>query len=119
MTVQEIAIKLAEYCRTEKYEQAQQELYAADVISIEPDTLSGFEKETHGLQNILEKGRKFQGMVETSYGSTVSAPLVAGNSFAFTLTMDLKMKGRERSQMSELCVYVVQDGKVVSEQFFW
>jgi hypothetical protein len=30
----------------------------------------------------------------------------------------MKMKGRERESMSELCVYTVKDGKIVSEQFF-
>jgi hypothetical protein len=32
--------------------------------------------------------------------------------------MDAKMKGAERSTMSEICVYKVKDGKIISEQFF-
>jgi hypothetical protein len=32
--------------------------------------------------------------------------------------MDVTMKGRPRETMSELWVYKVKDGKIVSEQFF-
>jgi hypothetical protein len=57
-------------------------------------------------------------MVECRYGTTVSEPLIAGNSFSFVLTMDIKLKGREREQIIELCVYTIRDGKIISEQFF-
>jgi hypothetical protein len=48
----------------------------------------------------------------------VSEPIVATNSFAFIITMDVTMKGQERMKMPELCVYLVKDGKIISEQFF-
>lgn len=32
-------------------------------------------------------------------------PLVAGNAIAIMLAMDLTMKGRGRTQLTELCVY--------------
>jgi hypothetical protein len=28
------------------------------------------------------------------------------------------MKGQQRSTMSEICVYKVKEGKIISEQFF-
>lgn len=118
MTTQEIASRLAALCAQGEFEKAQKELYAADAISIEPEAMGGFEKETKGLAAIIEKGHQFQAGVEELFGITVSTPIVAGNSFALTLTMDMTMKGRERMQMAEICVYVVKDGKVVSEQFF-
>ena len=64
-----------------------------------------------------EKGRKFETMVEQLHSITISDPLVAANSFAVTMVMDVTMKGQPRMQMSELCVYEVKDGKIVSEQF--
>ena len=118
MTTQEIASRLAALCAQGEFEKAQKELYAADAISIEPFASEGFEKETKGLDAIIEKGHKFQADVEELFGITVSTPIVAGNSFAMTLTMDMTMKGQGRIQMGEICVYVVKDGKVVSEQFF-
>ncbi|HLP25013.1 MAG TPA: SnoaL-like domain-containing protein [Acidobacteriota bacterium] len=117
MTTQEIAEKLVALCRDAKWETAQQDLYASDAISIEPYATPAFEKETRGLPAILEKGRKFNAMIETMHSLSVSEPLVATNSFACTMSMDVTMKGQGRMQMSELCVYDVKDGKIVSEQF--
>jgi hypothetical protein len=57
-------------------------------------------------------------MVEKVYKITVSEPMIAGNSFAFVLGLDVKMKGQDRMDSPELCVYEVKDGKIVSEQFF-
>lgn len=118
MTVEQIASRLAEYCRNEEFTRAQQELYAEDAVSIEPFETPGFEKETRGLEALKEKDRKFSSMIESRYGTTVSEPIIAGNVFSFVLSMDLKMKGKDREKFTELCVYHVKDGKIVSEQFF-
>lgn len=118
MNTSEIATRLVEYCRNGQYEEAQRELYANDAVSIEPYATPAFDKEVKGLDAILEKGKKFQAMVEEMHNNTVSNPLVTGNSIAFILTMDATMKGKKRENMSELCVYQVKDGKIVSEQFY-
>ncbi|GAA4309077.1 nuclear transport factor 2 family protein [Compostibacter hankyongensis] len=118
MTTQQIAQRLAALCREGELETAQKELYADDAISIEPEASPGFDKETRGKDAILEKGHQFNSMVEKVYSYVVSEPLISGNTFAFTLEMDIKMKGRERDTMGELCVYQVRDGKIVAEQFF-
>jgi hypothetical protein len=117
MTTQQIADRLFELCNRGEYETAQKELYADNAISIEPQASPGFEKETKGLKAIIEKGHKFTEMVGEMHGGSVSKPLVAGNSIAFTLNMDVTMKGGKREKMTELCVYNVKDGKIVSEQF--
>ena len=119
MTTQEIANRLIELCSKGQYEAAQKELYADNAISIEPRASPGFEKETSGLKAIIEKGHKFSQMVDTMHGGSLSEPLVAGNSIAFTLTMDVTMKGQPRQKMTELCIYDVKDGKIVKEQFFY
>ncbi|HWK03247.1 MAG TPA: SnoaL-like domain-containing protein [Puia sp.] len=118
MTTPQIATRLIELCRQGQYETAQKELYAKDVISIEPHATPAFEKETKGLPAILEKGHKFEAMTEKVYGTTASDPLITGNIIAFTLGLDIAMKGTSRSKMEELCVYQVKDGKIISEQFF-
>ncbi|MBC9909382.1 nuclear transport factor 2 family protein [Chitinophaga varians] len=118
MTVAQIANRLADLCREEKFSIAQKELYADDAVSIEPHETPGFDRETKGLPALMEKDKKFNAMLEARYGTTISTPLVTGNVFAFVLTMDIKMSGRERETVSELCVYQVKDGKIISEQFF-
>lgn len=117
MTTKEIADRLVTLCRKEDYETAQRELYAKDVVSIEPFASPAFEKETRGLDAIIEKGRKFKAMIEQVHSGEVSDPIVAGSSFACIMRMDVTMKGEGRMNMSELCVYDVKDGKIISEQF--
>ncbi len=117
MTTKEIAGKLVEFCRKGDFQKAQKELYADDAVSIEPEATPAFEKETKGLKAILAKADKFDSMVEKMHSMEVSDPIVADNSFACTMTMDVTMKERGRMNMSELCVYEVKDGKIVKEQF--
>jgi hypothetical protein len=118
METQEIARKLADYCKRGDWNGAHKELYAEDAISIEPYETSEYSKETKGMEGIKRKGEKFNESVEKFHQIDVSAPLVAGNSIAFTLTMDMSIKGKGRMKSPELCVYEVKDGKVVLEQFF-
>lgn len=118
MTTQEIANRLVELCRKGDFETAQSELFADDALSIEQEASPAFEKETKGKAAIKEKGEKWNSMVEEMKGLSVSDPLLAGNSFAVTLNMNVVMKERGPMDMTELCVYKVKDGKIASEEFF-
>ncbi len=117
MKTTEIASRLVTLCRKAQWGAAQKELYADNAISIEPQETPMFAKETRGLPAIIEKGHEFDAMVEKLHSISVSEPVVAENSFACTMSLDVTMKGQGRMQMSELCVYDVKDGKIVSEQF--
>ncbi|MBS1662849.1 MAG: nuclear transport factor 2 family protein [Bacteroidetes bacterium] len=118
MTTQEIANRLVELCAKGDFETAQKELFADDCVSIEPYATPAFEKETKGLDAIIEKGKKWHEMVEEYHEMKVSEPLVGNSSFAVTMFLSVTMKGQGKMDMTELCVYNVKDGKVVSEQFF-
>ncbi len=118
MTTGQIATRLAELCRQVQFEAARKELFAENAVSIEPEATADFPRETSGLHAIIEKDHKFESMVEKVHSCTTSAPLVAGNAIAFTLTMDVTMKGRGRVKLEEICAYEVKDGKIVMEQFF-
>lgn len=118
MTTKEIAARLHKLSLEGKFETAQKELFSKEAVSIEPEASPGFEKETKGLPAIIEKGHAFEAMVEAVHGIKISEPLVAGNSIALALNMDVTMKGRGRSNMSEICVYEVKDGKIIKEEFF-
>ena len=118
MKTTDIARRLVDYCRKADWKRAQEELYSKDAVSIEPYETPAFEKETRGLDAIIAKGKKFDSMVEKVHKITVSEPLVAANSFAFVLGLDITMKERGRMNSPELCVYQVKDGKIVSEEFF-
>jgi len=118
MNPNQIAQRLAELCRQGKWEQAQKELFSDDAVSIEPHANPAFEKETKGLNAILEKGHKFASMTQELHKVEISEPIVAGNAIAFKLIMDITMKERPKETWEEICVYQVKDGKIISEQFF-
>jgi ketosteroid isomerase-like protein len=118
MSTQEIANRLVELCRQGEFEKALDELFSKDAVSIEPYATPAFEKETKGMDAIKEKGKKWNEMVEEMQSVTVSDPVVVTNSFACTLRLNVTMKERGPMDMTELCVYQVKDGKIISEQFF-
>jgi len=51
------------------------------------------------------------------HGLDVSDPLVAANSFACTMKMDVTIKDGKQMDMTELCIYHAKDGKIISEEF--
>jgi len=46
-------------------------------------------------------------------------PVVAGNFFTVALTRDLTFTNRPRMQMEEIGLFQVQDGRIVSEEFYY
>jgi hypothetical protein len=118
MTTQEIAHRIHELCSENKYMEAQQELYSDDAVSIEPVHAQGMQSVT-GREQIIEKGKQFQQMIEEVHGGSVSDPIVAGNFISMAVVFDVTLKGMSRQNMQEIAVYEVKDGKIVKEQFFY
>jgi len=118
LSTKEIAKKLKNLCDEGNFEGAHKELYSKDAVSIEPEASAGFAKETRGLNAIIEKGKKWNDMVSQTHSMEASEPLIAGNSFALTMRMDVTTKDKGRMDMTELCVYQVKNGEIISEQFF-
>ena len=117
MTTQEVADRLSQLFKEYKWNEAQDELFSDDAQSIEPPGSQGMET-VQGIDAIKKKGEDFNNSVEEMHGGYVSEPLVAGRYIAVAMGMDVTMKGQERMKMPELCVYLVKDGKIVSEEFF-
>lgn len=118
MTTAQVAHRLIELCRNGKVEEAKEELFADDIISIEP--YKGLlPKESKGMEAIRKKAELFIAAVENFYGDTISDPLIAGDYFSLAWQTDIQMKGEARKTNIELCVYKVENGKIVSEQFFY
>ncbi len=117
MTTQEVANRLVELCRQEKHSQAQEELYHNDIVSIE-DEKAGVPA-TKGMDAIRIKTVAWDESVVEIHNASVSDPIVTGNHFAVTMENDITFKEPGRIQISEICVYEVQQGKIVREQFFY
>ena len=118
MTTSEIAHRLGQLCNEHQFEKAQKELFAIDALSIEPHESASFDKETKGLEAILEKGKKFNELVGEITNCKVSEPLISGNAIAIKFNMEVKAKNGKQMPMSEIGVYEVKDGQIISERFF-
>ena len=118
MTTQEVADRFYELSQQGNFKQVQEELYADNAVSIEPANIPGLQS-AEGLEAIKQKGERFNSMVEEMHGGYTKEPVVAGNHFSVAMGLDVTMKGASRTQMDEIAVYEVKDGKIVKEQFFF
>ena len=117
MKTQEVANKLVQLCREGKHAEAIEELYADHVVSKEP---KGSPMElTEGKEAVKNKTLQWEESVQEIHSSSCSDPIVADNHFAIVMDIDATYKEHGRMPMSEICVYEVQDGKIVADEFFY
>ncbi|NER11914.1 nuclear transport factor 2 family protein [Leptobacterium flavescens] len=117
MGTQEVANRLVSLCREGQNAQAIEELYADNVVSKE---MPGFPGElASGKAEVLQKNMDWFASIAEFHGSEISEPVVAGNHFTCRMSFDATFKDRGRQQMEEVCVFEVNDGKIVNEQFFY
>ncbi len=117
MNTENVANRLVSLCREGKNMEAVQELYDANCISRE---MKGFPNEiTEGFENIMKKNEQWLNNVEEFHNGEVSDPVVVGNHFSCKMAFDVTFKDSGRQQMEELCMYKVNNGKIVEEQFFY
>jgi hypothetical protein len=118
MTTQDVANRMSELFKEYKWSQVQEELFAEDAVSIEPDHSPGL-KTAKGIDAIKKKGDEFNEAVEEMHGGWISDLVVGGRYISCAMGLDVTMKGAGRVNMQEICLYEVKDGKIVMEQFFY
>lgn len=117
MSTQKVANRLVELMRQGDGMTAINELYADNIISKE---MPGFPEEiTKGKEAVTQKSIKWFNNVQEFHKGEISDPQIAGNHFSCTMNFDITFKDSGRQQMEEICVYEVNDGKIVNEQFFY
>ena len=119
MTTQEVANRYYELIQMHKYEQIQDELYAPDAISIEPENDSNLPLVVSGIEELRKKEGLFFSQVDEMFGGKMSEPIVSNFHFSQMTEMDVKMKGKERKFKGQIGVFEVRNGKIVKEQFFY
>jgi hypothetical protein len=113
-TVPEIANRLASLCNELKFVDAYTELFADDAVSIDPNNKN---EPITGLHNLIEYENQFLARVEI-HSINVSEAIFAGSYFSLVFSMNFTVKGVGDKQVEEICVYKVENGKIVSQQFF-
>lgn len=118
MTTQDVAARFHELAQQEKWFEIQDELFADDVRSIEPPTAKGLPN-VEGRSAVRKKGEAILSQVEAVHSASTTAPVIGGNYFAVGRKLDMTVRGAGRTQMNELMMYEVKDGRIVLEQFFY
>lgn len=98
--------------------------YATDAVSVEALAMSAPDgngsREAVGIDAIFGKHDWFDGAFEV-HSSECHGPFLHGDD-RFALIYELDATGKadgERTQMKEVAIYTVADGKVVREEFYY
>ena len=119
MTTQEVADTLVKQCSAGKFEEAVDELYSDDIVSMEAGAPPGQSRESKGIAAVKAKGKWWMENHEV-HSVHIEGPLVAGSHFAVTFKMEVTFKPEKRRfAMEEIAVYKVANGKIVYEEFFY
>lgn len=118
MTTQEVAARFNELAQQEKWFEIQDEFFADNVKSLDPPN-SPYFGYAEGKSAVRKKGEDFVKRIEAAHRLYTSEPLVSGNHFAVGREKDLTVQGLGRIQISQIMLYEVKDGQIVSEQFFY
>src|ERR1700744_5206108 len=117
MTTQQVADKLVALCREGKNDQAIEELYADNIVSYEQPGVP--HEVTEGKEAVAEKSKQWALSVAEFHSASTSDPIVSGNFFAITMDVDVTFKERGRTEIHEIAIYEVKDGKIINEHFFY
>jgi len=117
-TTHEVALRFNQLAQQEKWFEIQDELFAEDVKSIEPEG-SKHLPNVQGKEAVRKKGEAWVKRVEAAHKRQTTEPIVAGNHFAVGRDIDITVNGIGRMQVNQIMLYEVRDGKIVSEQFFY
>lgn len=119
MDLKAIADTLVEACRNQGEAALLEKHYSPDAVSVEAADFSGMGRETHGVDGIRGKHAWWAENFEV-HGGDVQGPFLHGDDrFAVIFQIDATEKASgERTQMKEIAVYHVADGKIVREEFF-
>lgn len=122
MTTQEVANRYYELARQGKWFEIQDELFADDVRSVEPEDAPlryRYLKSAEGKDNVRRKAEEWVSRVETLHSMYFSEPVVGGNHFSMAWGIDADVSGLGRKKIDEIMLYEVRDGQIVLERFFY
>lgn len=72
-----------------------------------------------GKTAVRKKGEEFLKKIEAVHRTYTTEPVVAARDFAVGREVDITLQEFGRTQICEVMLYVVKDGQIVLEQFFY
>ena len=114
-----VAQELVNLCRVGRNLEAISKLYSPKIVSIESVGSEEMPAEMTGIDAIRQKNEGWFQNNEV-HKAEANGPFVGENQFAVQYTFDVTFKPTgQRTEMSEMALYTVKDGKIVREQFFY
>jgi ketosteroid isomerase-like protein len=114
-----VAQELVNLCRAGRNLDAITKLYSPKIVSIESVGSEEMPAEMTGIDAIRQKNEWWFENNEV-HKAEANGPFVGENQFAVQFTFDVTFKPTgQRTEMSEMALYTVKDGKIVREQFFY
>jgi hypothetical protein len=118
MTTEQVAARFNELAQQEKWFEIQDELFADDVRSVDPEN-SPYLNYAEGKSRVRRKGEDWVKRIQAGHSRHTTEPIVAGNHFAVGREVDITVEGFGRIKIDEIMLYEVRDGQIVLEQFFY
>jgi ketosteroid isomerase-like protein len=116
MTTNDIAVGLVEFCKNFQLEEAVNAYYSEDIVSTE--AMPGDMQVVRGLAAVRAKTEWWDANNEV-HSMKTEGPWINGDQFIVRFDVDLTDKtSGQRWAGSEMALYSVKDGKIVSETFF-
>lgn len=119
MTLMDVAHELVAGCRENRTTANLDKLYAADAVSVEAMD-NGNGRHVQGLEAIRGKHAWWDSTFEV-LGGDISDPMPDGAD-RFAVIFELRARHKETgdiTDMKEVALYTVADGKIVREEFFY
>lgn len=119
MTPMEIGTKLVGLVREHRNQEAMQQLYSPNIVSVEAGAPPGGDPQTLGLPACLAKSKAWIESNEVHSGE-VEGPFPHGDRFAVIFRYDITQKASgTRMKMNEVALFTVEADKIVREEFFY
>ncbi len=119
MTIEQIAQRLHELVEAGNYHQAYDELFAIDAVAKEPQLAEMGIAEVNGIEAIKAKVEALSGGIASLDKRELSTPIITDKHIAFTNKVAATMKDGSRFELNEICLYTVESGKIVTEEFIY
>src|SRR5206468_11815015 len=88
MSTKDVATKLVEYCRKGEWMKAVNDLYAKDIVSVEPREMENMPAGMRGIYQVRGKTEWFENSFEV-HSAKVGGPFVARDSFVVQFVIDV------------------------------
>lgn len=118
LTTQEVAARFDELACQEMWFEIQDEFFADNVRSVDPLN-SPYFGYAEGKVAVRKKGEDWVKKVKEVHGTYTTHPVIGGNYFAVGRSVDITVEGFGRIKIDQIMLYEVNDGQIVSEQFFY